>query len=278
MLIAGGTTSLSIHSTVEYYDLSGGNIVRAAAGSLSGPRYLHRVVALADGGALSIGGRSMFECACTRFQSGVDRYDPGTNSWSPANPLITGRDGHTALRLDDGRVLVVGGYGGAPNTLADTGSVLASAELFDPVTGIWTATGALGTARRNHAMIRLDADRILVVGGSDASGTALTSAEIYDANTGVWSPAASMSAARISPLIAQLPGGGVLVSYGLNGASSAEFGTGAAEVYDVGTDTWAAPVQSVVPRTSGIAVALPDGRVMFVGGLPTLGGTPEFYR
>ena len=51
---------------------------------------------------------------------------------------------HTATLLPYGKVLVAGGNGNG-------GSGLSSAELYDPATGTWTATGSLGTARyRSH--------------------------------------------------------------------------------------------------------------------------------
>jgi hypothetical protein len=57
---------------------------------------------------------------------GAEVYDPPTGSWSTVSPLHFGRSDHAAIRLDDGRVLVVG----------NTNIV----ELFDPVTGKWSIT------------------------------------------------------------------------------------------------------------------------------------------
>ncbi len=47
---------------------------------------------------------------------------------------------HTATLLPNGKVLVAGGYDADPDTIA-------SAELYDPATGTWTATGSLATDR-----------------------------------------------------------------------------------------------------------------------------------
>ena len=47
----------------------------------------------------------------------------------------------SATLLSDGRVLVVGGSGDG---------CLASAELYDPTTGSWTATGSLGSPRGGY--------------------------------------------------------------------------------------------------------------------------------
>ena len=56
---------------------------------------------------------------------------------APGRPLAASlprRDNHTATLLPNGKVLVAGGRGGG---------FLASAELYDPATGTWTATGSL---------------------------------------------------------------------------------------------------------------------------------------
>src|SRR3977135_4254769 len=57
--------------------------------------------------------------------SGVFRY---------TGSLATARFAHTATLLPNGKVLVAGGY---------NGGVFASAELFDPDSGTWSATGSL---------------------------------------------------------------------------------------------------------------------------------------
>ena len=44
--------------------------------------------------------------------------------------------------------------------------------------GTWTATGNLGTARKNHTATLLPNGKVLVAGGNNS--TALSSAELYD--------------------------------------------------------------------------------------------------
>ena len=60
----------------------------------------------------------------------------GPASWTATGSMVTPREGHTATLLPDGKVLVTGGLtrtSGNPN-----GTILASAELYDPGTGTWT--------------------------------------------------------------------------------------------------------------------------------------------
>ena len=76
-------------------------------------------------------------------------YDPSTGAFLPTGTLNKGRVGHAATRLPDGRVLVTGGacYGGCAQTFVDS---TASAEIYDPATGVWTETASMHGRRESH--------------------------------------------------------------------------------------------------------------------------------
>jgi N-acetylneuraminic acid mutarotase len=126
--------------------------------------------------------------------------------------------------LPNGRVLVAGG---------SNAGALASAALYDPATGTWTATGPLATGRYTHTATLLSDGRVLVAGGTVGP---LASAEIYNPATGQWTATGSLATAREAHTATLLPNGMVLVVGGSSG--STRFAS--AELYDPATGLWSA--------------------------------------
>lgn len=91
--------------------------------------------------------------------------------------------------LSTGRVLAAGG--------SNNSSLLASSELYNPVTGAWSATGSLRTARSDvNNMVLLNNGKVLVTDGQNSSGSDLYTAELYDSQTGQWSYTGSLTTSR----------------------------------------------------------------------------------
>src|SRR5215831_14859654 len=89
---------------------------------------------------------------------------PAPGTFTPAGTMVTPRFFHTSTLLPDGRVLIAGGnsaflFGGAS-------AVESSAELYDPATGTFAATGAMTTPRDGHTATLLPDGRVLLAGGA----------------------------------------------------------------------------------------------------------------
>jgi N-acetylneuraminic acid mutarotase len=242
----------------------------SSAGTLSAPRFGHTATLLANGKVLVVGGNSILPNGT--YPVGVDSlssaelYDPQTNSWSLAASMRTARTSHTATLLADGRVLVAGGI---ESSRADPGSVLASAELYDPAANTWTAATPMPSARWNQSATLLSDHRVLVIGGIDRMwdlgmdfvSTGLNTAEFFDPATDSWSPAPSTRYARISPSSTLLPDGRVLV-VGDNGVNAQT-----AEIYDPAAEQWSAGPKPAAGRAGHVAALLHSGAVLIAGGL-----------
>jgi hypothetical protein len=109
----------------------------------------------------------------------AELYHPRTGTWTVTGSLHDPRGyqtGQTATLLGNGKVLVVGG---CPTGVCS--SVLASAELYNPQTGIWTLTGSLHQSRAWQPATLLASGLVLVAGGSRSfdGSTSLASVELY---------------------------------------------------------------------------------------------------
>jgi hypothetical protein len=105
--------------------------------------------ALTNGKVLVTGGVSNNNQAL----ASAEVFDPSSGTFMPTkSSMATARAYHTATLLNDGRILVTGGF----DQFADfngsvSGDFLASAEIFDPTSETFTPTkGSMATARAYH--------------------------------------------------------------------------------------------------------------------------------
>ena len=171
----------------------------------------------------------------------------------------------SAVTLPDGRVLVAGGR-------AVAFAEVASAEIYDPVTGSWSPAGQMSAARVFHGATALADGRVLVVGGDGPEDPAM-GAEVWDPATNIWTPTGPVRRIRSDPVVARLPDGRVLVAGGWDGEYQAT-----AEIYDPVADTWVDAPSMRESRMGAGAATLSDGRVLVAGGRRWVNGHPDTSR
>src|SRR5579862_1373407 len=113
-------------------------------GNLNVARQFHTATLLTNGKVLLTGGFSYASGFPTT--ASAELYDPTAGSFSPAGGMSTPRAFHTATQLPNGKVLIAGGTSG----VNQNNNTLASAELYDPSTGIFTSAGSMTAPREQH--------------------------------------------------------------------------------------------------------------------------------
>jgi hypothetical protein len=211
VLVTGGGDGGNAMVSAELYNPGDGTWT--STGNMADSRTFHTATLLADGDVLVAGGASSSNDAL----ASVERYDAGTGLWTATGNLIETRATHTATLLPNSTVLVVSGIGG----IGGSGR-LAVAELYNPDSGSWSATGNLIEARGIHTATLLPNGIVLVVGGSGIRSSGLNldvlaSAELYDPGSGTWVTTGEMLVSRVFHTATLLANGRVLVAGGYGG-------------------------------------------------------------
>lgn len=259
VLIAGGDGDQSVGivalASAELYDPRIGTF--SPTGSMATARMFHSATRLADGRVIIAGGADEVGGSLNPLVS-AEVFDPRSGAFNATGRMTTARVGPTATLLSDGRVLITGGY----QIHNSVGTPVSSAELYDPGTGEFNATGSMATARFHQTATLLDDGRVLVVGGADIAGggmTALPSAEIYDPRTARFSRTGSMATARAGHTATLLPDGHVLIAGG-------DLRHPTAELYDPRSGTFSPTGSMTTVRYYQTATLRVDGHVLVIGG------------
>ena len=165
VLIAGGGScgdpqsgTADTYAAAEVYDPVAGKFSRVA--DMTVEREWHTATALRDGRVLITGG---FSYVSGSYLSSAEIFDPVTGTFAATAPMSIDRGEHVGALLPNGKVLVAGGLSN-DNLLVG----LASAELFDPHTGQFTATGSMHFPRTAFSATLLSSGEVLMAGGNGA--------------------------------------------------------------------------------------------------------------
>jgi hypothetical protein len=182
--------------------------------------------------------------------------------------MSTARTGHTATRLIDGRVLVAGGSGSSLSYI--------TAELYQPAEQAFKPIADMRYGRSSHTATLLPSGYVLIAGGADQSGIPLSAAELFIPASATFTLVQPMTTARVSPSATLLKTNQVLIAGGSNNANGVAAAISSAELFNTATRTFARTGSMSRPRAGHVAVLLPNGRVLIIGG-DTAGNTAEIF-
>jgi hypothetical protein len=257
VLIAGGSNSNWYQiGAAELYDPASGTFT--LTGGLNTARTSHTATLLSNGKVLIVGGWDSNGDLITSDAADSELYDPATGTFVASGTLNTGRDTHTATLLNNGKVLIAGGFDSNSN-------IIDSAELYDPATGTFTPTGNLNIGRAVHTATLLNSGLVLIAEGYDVDFNAVAGAELYDPASGTFTLTGSMNTPRYDGAQGTLLNNGTVLLAGgqdNNGNSLAS-----AELYDPATGIFTVTGSMNSTRQSLTTTLLNNGQVLVAAGM-----------
>jgi hypothetical protein len=215
---------------------------------------LHQTMTRALGDKVVVAGGVKFQTTHWDPVNSTDVYLPAERKWITASPMIDARSDHAATTLLTGMVMVIGGNQGP--------RLLQSTEIYDVKNDRWFRSAPLPQPRTELSAFTLSDGRVLVAGGVDPTGAASDKTFFYDPPADAWTDGPVMRVPRVQHAALQLTNGDILFMGG-DGAAS-----GTSERFDDKLRVFALSGTLVDPRQAARAAALPDGRVVLVGGMP----------
>src|SRR5512140_242387 len=142
VLIAGGYRYGGAPVTAEIYDPDTGTFT--TTGSMNSARLHHTATLLGNGQVLITGGSRGISNPPV-YPLAAELYDPASGTFVITASMAEGRASHTATLLPSGRVLVTGGA--VETSYFTAADYTAGAELYDPASAQFSATGSLSATR-----------------------------------------------------------------------------------------------------------------------------------
>jgi Kelch motif/Galactose oxidase, central domain len=217
--------------------------INPSASTSSDPAYADRSISTADPAVAPAAGDVLIAGGVGRLDQSLaaaEFFDPQAGKFQVAGVLSDGRAGSAAALIGN-QLLIAGGFSGTAIinnfSLSLSGGVVPTAEIFDPVAGKFSATGAMTTARAGYTATTLPSGKVLIAGGLDNHGNVLDTAEIYDPASGKFTlTVTAMSDRRAFQTATLLPNGKVLVAGGVTDLAGGTSNT--ADLFDPVSETF----------------------------------------
>ena len=202
------------------------------------------------------------------------------NAFRTTGSMTVAREGHLAVRLSDGRVLVLGGLNAeAPDVIGALGAPAGidskTTEIYDPNSGTFRSTAPMSSIDRPHTAVLMHDGSVLVYGkkanwrAADQT-TPEFGSEIYDPASEKFGPGPAMNEDRAFPSATVLGDGSVLFAGGSPDDPRYQMGvsaTSSAELFDPKSRAFSKVGAMHEARSKMSATILENGTVLVAGGL-----------
>ena len=259
VLVAGGMANCITLSSCEIYDPNTNEW--AFTDSMNYARHHFSLTKLSNGKILATAGCTTISGSFAYITSEI--FDPVIETWNQISTLNYGRDSHSTILLQNGKVLVVGG---------DYDNDYKGCETYNPNTHEWSLTGFCSWPKVNHTLEILTNGQIMAIAGGNS---VFNKAELYDSITEEWSELASLSNHRKNHTSHLLPNGIIAVAgTGYNGAP--QF-LSSCEIYDFQTEEWSFADSLELGRIGHCSESLLNNKILVMAG-QNAGPSCEIYN
>lgn len=198
---------------------------------------------------------------------------PATAGATVSTTMSAARKYHQGIKLLDGKLLIFGG-----STDNNAVNALASAEVFDPATEMFSPVGSMSTARTSPAVTRMPDGRVVVVGGVATPGPQV---DVYDPASQTWTGLTVTGLYQTTTFtepgaLFALPGNKVL----FYGGQSYLLGNAwmSAQVIDLTAATTTQITDPLHQRASFASLVLNDGTILITGGQTASGTSADIIK
>lgn len=199
LLVGGVGTGWKFLASAEIYDPETETF--STTGSMLSERESHTATLLKNGKVLITGGHKGRRSDILIYSS-AELYDPRTGKFEQTSDLVTKRHKHDAVRIPDGRVLIIGG-----SDERDSRGVYQTAEIYLPTSGRFEKINNMNSPRyklRQTSVVLSDGNILIAGGGSRA--------EVFDPSTGTFTYASgNFESVRLFSTATLLKNGEVLI-------------------------------------------------------------------
>lgn len=261
VVVLGGGDGEKITASTSVMEARPSGVVEALAWR-AGPDMVEArsgaaVVALGEGRAMVLGGYREGADREGVFVASTEIFDGAKFAAGPR--MLLARVSAAAAKLNDGRVVVCGGWG--------SGKAQASTEVLDADGKTFVAGPPMLSPRRGAAAVALDDGRVLVLGGEDEDAQPLATTELLDADATTWTPGPRLAGARADAQAVLLDAHAVL----LVGGQVRGDQLNTTELIDVDVLGDATVGPNLVRARSSFGAVLDGTRVLVFGGWGGLG-------